>query len=570
MNPDLPKTRLSATTIIMITLFLLAVIARAVPGARTIDDAYITFRYTRNILSGNGFVYNPGEHVLGTTTPFYTGLLALAALPTGGAQAPFPALAIGINALADGLTCLLLFHLGKRLGFAWAGLGAALVWTIAPFSVTFAVGGLETSVYVLLLVALAYAHLNQRHILVAGLAALSLLTRPDALLLIGPLALDRAWQIIHPGKEKLPPPGATTSDTTNSPRSSVVIRISSFKERPGLLIVEALAFLLPAATWFIFSTAYFGSPIPHSVTAKSVAYHLRPEEGLVRLIQHYATPFQEDLTFGLRWIGVGLVLYPFLYLVGARNALRASSRIWPFALYPWLYLAAFAIANPLIFRWYLTPPLPALFFFILAGIEQIVSALADWAVRKKSERQGAAPEATRPGIFYQIVLLVFIVLLPTALSLREWRLHPDHGLSRPAPDMAWYKLELLYRQAAETLAPEIRRASDARVSSLPTLAAGDVGVLGFYSGARILDTVGLNSPQSTSYYPLDPALYVINYAIPPNLILDEQPDYIVILEVYGREGLLKDPRFWQQYALREKIPTDIYGSDGMLILERKP
>ena len=136
--------------------------------------------------------------------------------------------------------------------------------------------------------------------------------------------------------------------------------------------------------------------------------------------------------------------------------------------------------------------------------------------------------------------------------------------------MAWYKLELLYRQAAETLAPEIRRASDRPASLPPTLAAGDVGVLGFYSGAQILDTVGLNSPQSTSYYPVDPAFYVINYAIPPDLILDEQPDYIVILEVYGRGGLLKNSRFWQQYALRQKIPTDIYGSDGMLILERKP
>jgi hypothetical protein len=71
----------------------------------------------RNILSGNGLVYNPGERVLGTTTPLYAGLLSLAALPTGGAQAPFPSLALGINALADGLTCILLFRLGRRLGF---------------------------------------------------------------------------------------------------------------------------------------------------------------------------------------------------------------------------------------------------------------------------------------------------------------------------------------------------------------------------------------------------------------------------------------------------------------------
>jgi hypothetical protein len=71
--------------------------------------------------------------------------------------------------------------------------------------------------------------------------------------------------------------------------------------------------------------------------------------------------------------------------------------------------------------------------------------------------------------------------------------------------MAWFKLELLYRQAVNELAAEIQQAP----GDPPTLAAGDVGVLGFFSGATILDTVGLNSPKSTGYYPLDPALYVM-------------------------------------------------------------
>jgi hypothetical protein len=83
-----------------------------------------------------------------------------------------------------------------------------------------------------------------------------------------------------------------------------------------------------------------------------------------------------------------------------------------------------------------------------------------------------------------------------------------------------------------------------------------------------LDTVGLNSPESTKYYPLDEQYYTINYAIPPKLIMDQLPEYIVILEVYGRNGLLKDADFKQTYTLLEKIPTDIYGSDGMLIFKR--
>lgn len=153
------------------------------------------------------------------------------------------------------------------------------------------------------------------------------------------------------------------------------------------------------------------------------------------------------------------------------------------------------------------------------------------------------------------------MLLPTLVSLSEWRLHPDHGADRPAPEMAWYKLELLYRQAADFVTPQLKPGA--------VLAAGDVGVLGYYTNARILDTVGLNSPEALDYYPLDQSYYVINYAIAPDLILDQQPDWIVILEVYGRNGLLRDQRFQAQYELAHKIPTDIYGSDGMLIFVKR-
>ena len=153
-----------------------------------------------------------------------------------------------------------------------------------------------------------------------------------------------------------------------------------------------------------------------------------------------------------------------------------------------------------------------------------------------------------------------VLLAPFALSLQDWTLHPDHGLDRPAPEMAWYELELLYRQAAETLAPTL--------SPQTTLAASDVGVLGYFTDARILDTVGLNSPGALRYYPLDPGIYVINLATSPDLILDTRPDYLVLLEVYGREGLFKDPRFWRTYHLIRKIPTDIYTSDGMLLFAK--
>jgi hypothetical protein len=534
---------------------LTALSARLICGPRTIDDSYITFRYTRHILAGNGFVFNPGEAVLGTTTPLYTILLTILGWFNGGAQAPFPQLAWVVNALADAGSTVLLFDLGRRLGSLRVGLSVALLWAVAPFSVTFAIGGLETSLYVLLLVGTASAHLRERHRLAALLAAGAILTRPDALIFIIPIIADRLVCV-------------SRSHLQGINRLKMILRIDSVTHQPVASVisgapirfwVEGLLLILPLVPWLLYATLTFGSPVPHSIAAKSLAYRLPASAALVRLIQHYATPFHDNLTFGSAGIAVGLVLYPFLFLIGARKAYRLNQRSWALSLYPWAYFAVFAIANPLIFRWYLTPPLPAYFLFILIGLDHLLVALSD---RLALFQPGVGWRNWLTARLNLALLMVFVVLAPTAMVLREWRLHPDHGLDRPAPGMAWYQLELLYRQAAQELEPLLSPAS--------VLAAGDVGVLGYYTPARILDTVGLNSPEALHYYPLDPAMYAINYAIPPNLIVDTQPDYVVILEVYGRLGLLRDPRFQAMYELIKKIPTNIYGSDGMLLFRRKP
>ncbi len=524
--------------ILPILVIVLALSARMIPGPRTIDDSYITYRYARNILAGTGFVYNPGERVLGTTTPLYTGLMTVLGLFGGGAAAPFPEMAMLMNAVFDALTCLLLLGLGRRFEAEWAGLGAALAWAVLPFSVTFAIGGLETSLFVLLLTATVLSYLGANYIAAAFLAALSLLTRPDALILVGPMILDRLLA---------------------APNGVLRWRLRPAGQSPQPIgWGESAALLLPTVGWSLFASWYFGSPLPHSITAKAAAYQLEPLSALVRLLQHYATPFIGHLSFGTRWISVGIILFPFCYLVGARKAIGRHPRSWPWLVFPWLYFAAYAIANPLIFRWYLTPPLVPYLFLILVGAEHLLERLRA-ALLGRATRSG--PEILAGGLISGL----FIVGLPLVMVLRGWQLMPDHGLRNPAPEMAWYELELLYRQAAESLREDIAAQSPA-----PVLAAGDVGVLGYYTSARILDTIGLNSPQSIPYYPTDSAYYVNAYAVSPDLILDSLPDYVVLLEVYGREGLFKNTDFENLYVLRHKIPTNIYESDGMLIFERRP
>lgn len=497
---------------VAIFLVALAILARMVPGSRTIDDAYITFRYARNLLSGYGFVYNPGEKVLGTTTPLYTLLLAGMGMLAGGRNADLPSLALAINAVVDGITCLWLWNLGKKAGSFGAGLGVGIVWAIAPFSVTFAIGGMETSLVVCLLTGVVWAFLERRYALTGLFGALAFLTRVDAMLLLAPLGLFWGMQALR-GREKIP------------------LRA----------IVSAG---LPVTIWLLFSMAYFGNPVPQSVQAKILAYRLEPGAALIRLLQHYATPFMDYYLLGYpASVMVGLFLYPFLALVGASAVFRREPRFLPYLIYPWVYFLAFALSNPLIFRWYLTPPLPAWILLIFLGGARVISSLSKrrWVVL---------------GVGVSLTGLAIVSML------LDWRWRPDHGPARPAPDMAYIQLELLYREAAQWVKEQAQPGD--------TLAAGDVGVLGFDTNLRILDLVGLNSPIATRYYPLNSDLYEINYAVSPLLILDARPDWVVILEVYGRRGLLRAPRFLQDYHLVKTIETDMYGSNGLLIFTRKP
>jgi hypothetical protein len=117
-------------------LIIVAIAARSIPGPRPIDDSFITYRYARNILSGNGFVYNPGERIMGTTTPFYTFSMVLLAALTGGTNAPFPELALTLNTVADAITCVVLWQIGKQLEAEPAGFITGLIWlwllTVSP------------------------------------------------------------------------------------------------------------------------------------------------------------------------------------------------------------------------------------------------------------------------------------------------------------------------------------------------------------------------------------------------------------------------------------------------------
>lgn len=519
MAAAVPSDRSPAfTRPLLVCLLIVAALAfalRVLPQPRTVDDAFITFRYARNIVNGNGFVYNPGVRTLGTTTPLYTLLMAGLGAITGSEA--YPWFALIVNAAADSISAALLallaWYVSRRMIVAAIAGG---LWATSPMSVTFAVGGMEMSVAVLWMVAATTAYAYKRDGWMGVFCALGVLTRIDALLWSGPLLLHHAWG---------------TWRAHAQPGAGLVHRI------PWRVWAIFGGLLVP---WHLFSLSYFGVLVTSSVGAKRVVYHVDDLQALTRLLQHYATPFFEHEALGVPGIVLGIVLYPALSAIGLFYVAKRAPRLIPFAVYPWVYFVAFGAVNPLIFRWYLVPPLPAYFLSILIGVWALADALA-------SNRRVAF-----------VMSAAGVVWL--AFSLNAWVLHPDHGPDRPAPKMAWHKIELLYQAVGERL-----RTTEG-VDRETVVAAGDIGAIGYFSEAYILDTIGLVTPEMTAYYPFDESLLIpgANYAVPPQLILDHRPEYAVLMESFVRNGLAKDARFMTRYEQVCFIPTDFYGT-GMIV-----
>lgn len=141
------------------------------------DDAFISFRYARNLVEGRGLVFNPGEAVEGYTNFLWT---LLAAIPHAAGIDPVGwSQAFGIAAYA---ACL--FLLVARGGDGPLPVAAA-AGAVLPQWHVWATGGLETSLFCLAALGGALL-LSPPRPAAAGLVfGVATLIRPDGILFAG-------------------------------------------------------------------------------------------------------------------------------------------------------------------------------------------------------------------------------------------------------------------------------------------------------------------------------------------------------------------------------------------------
>lgn len=306
-----------------------------------VDDAYISFRYARNLIRGAGLVWNEGERVEGYSN--FLWVLLVSAAMRAGLSPESASCGLGI---ASGLATLWLaaaygaHKLGSRSPSVWAA--SAVLVAIRPFA-AWATSGLETMLFTLLVNAGLLAWLVERSLLRAPVAsglllALATLTRPDGGLFLALALAALLAEAIYDG---------------TSPRAAAKT-VALFLMPSSLLVFHE-----------IFRVWYYGDIVPNT-------FHVKVDEPRFQRGAAYLALFHASTALG--FVVPPVLLYALRYPSRERLLLSAA------VLAQCLYVARLG-GDPGEFRM-LVPVLPAAAILIagviprgLAGILLTLSVL---------------------------------------------------------------------------------------------------------------------------------------------------------------------------------------------------
>ncbi len=477
-----------AAAIVPLVLFL--VVERRIAGAAglPLDDAWIHLHFARNLAEGQGFVYNPGEPVAGSTAPLWTLLLGAVARVVG----PSVELAKALGAatvIAAGLVT-------RRAALAWGAApgpalvaGVALLWTGA--FAWGALSGMEVGLAALLVAAVLWAHARARLGTSTLLLALATLARPESALFLPLVVLARPLTI----------------------------------RRAALAAAIVLAVLTPAVA---FSLATTGAPVPATAMAKI-------EGGLLGWLSGVREPARRLLLgrpweFGVewaRWLFATHWALPFAVVPALVLAWRRAGRALGL---PALVIVAHPLGMALLAPYrgpafqegrYSMHLLPVVFTVLAVALSRSETGVAvttgsrgrsgQPAVASSYKDMGGpemAPHTPQRAsnrvrrLAFALYLALAIVTLPAAASRYAWAV-----------------------QNINAMQVEIGRWVAANTPPRARLALNDVGAIAYVSRRPVLDLMGLVTPEVVPYRRQGEE-GVVRY------VLERCPDYVIVFPAW--------------------------------------
>jgi hypothetical protein len=374
------------------------------------DDSFITMRYARNLATGVGFVFNPGERVLGDTCPGFGLLQALFFL----LHLPMPSAILSLNIICDALTLSITTLILYRLFGQFTALAFGILFSINPIMSRICVGCMEMDLFLIGSIIAISLYCGERKYSAVMLASILYLIRPESVLLVGLFCL-----------------------------------LELFGSRKINAIWFGMLSLGVVAVPLIWIYSYYGSIIAQSVVAKSGWSHNSYLTLLKELV--FNDPLQ-------------IVLFPFA-VWGIARSYRSDRFLRIVWVWLALYLLAYLAANAFVFSWYGEAIHYGVALAASIGICDLVKRIAPSRTGKLSVVW------LSPAVLVAIVAVWYVILMKSGPSVVEAKVY--------RPLEAWF---------AE------------HPASQDSILAGDIGAIGYYSGAYIYDSDGLVWPEAKKYH----------------------------------------------------------------------
>jgi hypothetical protein len=481
---------------------------------RTVDDAFISYRYAQNLAAGHGLVFNPGERVEG-----YSNFLWVVLVAAGIRLGIDPLLCSKLLGLACGLATLAVV---ARFAPAPSrskldALASFLLATSPPFAL-WAVGGLETPLYTLLLSVGILGHVRELEsgrtttMFSALPFALAALARPEGSLFFGVAVLHRLVR-------------------TRTLKSTLV----------GLLLFAAV--VGPYLAW---KSAYFGALLPNTYYAKTAGSFAWIRGGML-----YLWEFTRNYGGIAAWCLVAVFLRP------------RSREVWLRCFLANLVAACFFVllvgADWMPQFRFLVPVLPLLFLLVQESVREMASL---WSDDRPLATALRLPKRAGGPLLAALLLVLSLHNAMLSFLMRD----PEHA----------DKYDGLRSQVTFGLTEEGRVVGEwLRLNADPhaVVVLNTAGTIPYYSGLLAIDYDGLTDRQvgrtlharrHRDYSPQQVVDYV--FSRHPDFFVLPPLDLVAGIEDNTARQIHRDDRFRDF----EVVPGVGVPSHGLRLYRRKP
>lgn len=475
------------------------------------EDALITCLHSENFVLGLGLShYRPGEPPLhGFTSPLSVLVPLIGDCLHVGWGIDFLKL---VSIPASALTVLYLLGIGIHPSFRLPTPLLVLVMGYAAIEhhqILWGMAGMETQFSVLFLIASIYYIIAWNPVRLGVSLGLCMLVRPDYgfwTLIVGAYALCR--------------------------------------EPCSLLRIVPIA-LAVYAPWLVFTTGYYGSPLPNPMIAKGIGFPKWWEKaGAVNFFtikqQLRTTMSQLHLMLGPTFFGNGTGVYVFLtrgphssiangmfvFTMAGVVALlfRRQYVLWPLAAFSAVYALYYAFCVPCVFGWYIAPYVLVLLLLGARGLQAVFGFIP--GARSRTFVQWVA------ALGY---LSLFIGVLPETIDA-ESRIQRD--------------IENPVRKAAGLYLAGILKPGEA-------VGSESLGYMAYYSRGNVYDWPGLCSRKVVEWSKAHPGQRNLE-----EMLKGLQPEYLFLRDFEIRK-VFRDPQWFRGHY----HPIRVFAADPNAIKE---